>query len=166
MVLYLSALALVYGDDIGESFWKDNIDKSGESVMDIVYIRDLQVETIIGIYDWEREVRQTISIDLDMAADICKAARSDNIEDALNYKAVAKRLIRFIEGSTCLLVERLAEEVTQIVLDEFKVSWVRLRLSKPGALRGSRDVGLIIERGVKPLASAAASIPETEAERQ
>lgn len=117
--------------------------------MDIVYIRDLRVETIIGIYDWEREVRQTISIDLDMAADISKAARSDNIEDALNYKAVAKRLISFIEGSSCLLVERLAEEVAQIVVDEFNVPWVKLRLSKPGALRGSRDVGLIIERGVK-----------------
>ena len=117
--------------------------------MDIVYIRDLQVETIIGIYDWEREVRQTISIDLDMAADISKAACSDNIEDALNYKAVAKRLISFIEGSSCLLVERLAEEVAQIVVEEFNVPWVKLRLSKPGALRGSRDVGLIIERGTK-----------------
>jgi dihydroneopterin aldolase len=117
--------------------------------MDIVYIRDLQVETIIGIYDWEREVRQTISIDLDMAANISKAARSDNIEDALNYKAVAKRLISFIESSSCLLVERLAEEVAQIVVEEFNVPWVKLRLSKPGALRGSRDVGLIIERGEK-----------------
>ena len=114
--------------------------------MDIVYIRDLQVNTIIGIYDWEREVRQTISIDLDMATDISKAARSDNIEDALNYKAVAKRLISFIEGTDCLLVERLAEEVAQIVISEFNVPWVKLRLSKPGALRGSRDVGLIIER--------------------
>ncbi len=129
--------------------------------MDIVYIRDLQVETIIGIYDWEREVRQTISIDLDMAADISKAARSDNIEDALNYKAVAKRLISFIEGSSCLLVERLAEEVAQIVVKEFNVSWVKLRLSKPGALRGSRDVGLIIERGVK----GPGSIPNSDPDR-
>ena len=123
--------------------------------MDIVYIRDLQVDTIIGIYDWEREVRQTISLDLDMAADISKAARSDNIDDALNYKAVAKRLISFIEGSNCLLVERLAEEVAQIVIAEFNVPWVRLRLSKPGALRGSRDVGLIIERGYLPGTSGA-----------
>ena len=129
--------------------------------MDIVYIRDLQVETIIGIYDWEREVRQTISIDLDMAADISKAARSDNIEDALNYKAVAKRLISFIEGSSCLLVERLAEEVAQIVVEEFNVPWVKLRLSKPGALRGSRDVGLIIERGIK----APDAIPGSDLDR-
>ncbi len=115
--------------------------------MDIVYIRDLQVDTIIGIYDWEREVRQTISLDLDMATDISIAAHSDNIKDALNYKAVAKRLISFIQDSQYLLVERLAEEVAMIVIAEFSVPWVRLRLSKPGALRGSKDVGLIIERG-------------------
>lgn len=118
--------------------------------MDIVYIRELEVDTIIGIYDWEREVRQTISLDLDMATDISRAARSDNIDDALNYKAVAKRLIQFIENSNCLLVERLADQVAQIVITEFAVPWVRLRLSKPGALRGSRDVGLIIERGIRP----------------
>jgi len=118
--------------------------------MDIVYIRDLRIDTIIGIYDWEREVRQTISLDLDMAADIARAARTDDIQYALNYKAVAKRLIAFVEASECLLVERLAEEITAIVLSEFQVPWVRLRLSKPGALRGSRDVGIVIERGTRP----------------
>ncbi len=118
--------------------------------MDIVYIRDLRIDTIIGIFDWEREVRQTVSLDLEMAADIRKAGASDDIEHTLNYKAVAKRLIAHVEASQCLLVERLAEEVAAIVLDEFKVPWLRLRLSKPGALRGSRDVGLIIERGEKP----------------
>ena len=118
--------------------------------MDIVYIRDLRIDTIIGIFDWEREVRQTVSIDLEMAADIRPAAKSDDISHALNYKAVAKRIIAFVENSDCLLVERLAEEVAGIVLTEFGVPWLRLRLSKPGALRGSRDVGLIIERGEKP----------------
>lgn len=118
--------------------------------MDIVYIRDLRVETIIGIYDWEREVRQTISIDLEMATDIRKAASSDAIEDALNYKTISKRVVSFIENSEALLIERLAEEVAQIVIGEFGVPWVKLRLSKPGALRGSKDVGLIIERGVLP----------------
>lgn len=118
--------------------------------MDIVYIRDLRVEAIIGIFEWEREVRQVISLDLDLAADIRPAANSDDIRDALDYKAVAKRLIAFIETSNCLLVERLAEEVSQIIINEFKVPWVRLRLSKPGALRGAEDVGLIIERGRKP----------------
>lgn len=118
--------------------------------MDIVYIRDLRIDTIIGIFDWEREVRQTVSLDLEMATDIRSAAASDDIEQALNYKAVAKRLIAHVEQSDCLLVERLAEEVAGIVVEEFRVPWVRLRLSKPGALRGSRDVGLIIERGEKP----------------
>lgn len=117
--------------------------------MDIVYIRDLRIDTIIGIFDWEREVRQTVSLDLEMAADIRQAAKSDDIEHALNYKAVAKRLIAHVEASECLLVERLAEEVADIVLNEFSVCWLRLRLSKPGALRGARDVGLIIERGEK-----------------
>ncbi|MCS5593196.1 MAG: dihydroneopterin aldolase [Porticoccaceae bacterium] len=118
--------------------------------MDIVYIRGLRIETIIGIYDWEREVKQTISLDLEMAHDIRKAAEMDDIQYALNYKSIAKRLIKFIEESEFLLVERMAEEVASIVRDEFSVSWLKLRVSKPGALRGSQDVGIIIERGESP----------------
>jgi len=118
--------------------------------MDIVFIRDLRIDTVIGIYDWEREVRQTVSLDLEMSSDIRQAAATDDIQYALNYKSVAKRLIGFIEASEFLLVERMAEEVCRIVREEFDVAWVRLRLSKPGALRGSQDVGLIIERGEKP----------------
>ena len=115
--------------------------------MDIVYIRDLRIETIIGIYDWERTVKQVVSLDLEMATDIRKAAASDNIDHTLNYKAVAKRLIAFIEGSEFLLIEAMAEQAAEIVMKEFSVPWLRLRLSKPGAVRGSRDVGLVIERG-------------------
>jgi dihydroneopterin aldolase len=115
--------------------------------MDIVYIRDLRIETIIGIYDWEREVKQTVSLDLEMAHDIRRAAETDDIVHALNYKSIAKRLISFIEKSEFLLVERMAEEVANIVREEFSVPWVRLRVSKPGALRGSKDVGILIERG-------------------
>ncbi|QEY16668.1 dihydroneopterin aldolase [Cellvibrio sp. KY-GH-1] len=118
--------------------------------MDIVYIRDLRIDTIIGIYDWEREVRQTVSIDLEMASDICKAAATDDIQFALNYKAVSKRLIAYVEDRNALLVETLAEEIAQIIRTEFDVPWLRLRLSKPGAVRGARDVGLIIERGARP----------------
>ncbi|MGB4344449.1 MAG: dihydroneopterin aldolase [Moraxellaceae bacterium] len=117
--------------------------------MDIVYIRDLKIETVIGIFDWERRIRQTISIDLEMATDIRKAAASDNIADALDYKAVAKRLIGFVGESEFLLVETLSEKVAEIVQKEFSVPWLRLRLSKPGAVRGSQDVGIIIERGSK-----------------
>lgn len=118
--------------------------------MDIVYIRDLRIQTIIGIYDWEREVRQTVSIDLEMASDIRRAAQTDDIQYALNYKAVSKRIIAHVESRSALLVESLAEEIAALVRDEFQVPWLRLRLSKPGALRGARDVGLIIERGTKP----------------
>ena len=115
--------------------------------MDFVYIRDLRIETIIGIYDWEREVKQTVSLDLEMAHDIRLAAETDDIAHALNYKSIAKRLISFIEKSEFLLVERMAEEVATIVREEFSVPWLRLRVSKPGALRGSKDVGILIERG-------------------
>ena len=118
--------------------------------MDIVYIRDLRIETIIGIYDWEREVKQTVSLDLEMAHDIRKAGETDDIQYALNYKSIAKRLIVFIEQSEFLLVERMAEEVAAIVMNEFSVPWLRLRVSKPGALRGSKDVGILLERGEKP----------------
>lgn len=117
--------------------------------MDIVYIRELNIETVIGIYDWEREIRQTVSLDLDMATDIRPAAASEDISQALDYKAVSKRLIAFIEASEFLLIETMAEEVARIVLTEFDVPWLRLRLGKPGAVTGSRDVGVIIERGEK-----------------
>lgn len=117
--------------------------------MDIVYIRELRIDTVIGIFDWERRIRQAVCIDLEMATDIRKAAASDNIADALDYKAVAKRLIVFVEGSEFLLVETLAEKIAALVREEFGVTWLRLQLSKPGAVRGARDVGVIIERGEK-----------------
>ena len=108
---------------------------------------DIQIETIIGIYEWERETRQTVSIDLEMGCDNRKAAASEDIADALDYKSVAKRLISFVEESEFLLVETLAERLASIVLEEFSVPWLRLRLGKPGAVTGSKDVGVIIERG-------------------
>lgn len=117
--------------------------------MDIVYIRELEIETIIGIYDWEREQKQTVSLDLEMGADISLAASSEDIANTLDYKAVAKRLIEFVEGSEFFLVETMAESIAQIVLQEFSVPWLRLRLGKPGAVTGSKDVGVIIERGEK-----------------
>ena len=118
--------------------------------MDIVYIRELEIRTIIGIYDWEREQQQIVSLDLEMGSDIAKAAATDTIENALDYKSVAKRLINFIENSEFYLVETMAEQVAEIVLKEFNVPWVKLRLGKPGAVTGSKDVGVIIERGSKP----------------
>ncbi|MET0027529.1 MAG: dihydroneopterin aldolase [Candidatus Thiodiazotropha sp.] len=115
--------------------------------MDIVFIRDLRIDTVIGIYDWEREIRQTVVFDLDMGADIAKAAQSDAIEDTLDYKAVSKRLVEFVRNSEFQLVETLAERCAGIVLEEFEVPWVRLTLNKVGAVSAARDVGVIIERG-------------------
>lgn len=121
--------------------------------MDLVYIRDLEINTTIGIYDWEREIKQVVSLDLEMAADTRPAAREDNIQLALDYKKVAKRVIEFVENSSYQLVESLAEEVARLVMQEFSIPWLRLRLGKPGAVTGSREVGVVIERGVKPVSS-------------
>ncbi len=118
--------------------------------MDIIFLNDLKVETIIGIWDWERKIRQTVSIDLEMSADIRKAAATDDVEDTLNYKLVAKRLQQFVGDSSFKLVETLAEKIAGIVLDEFDVAWVKVRVNKPGAIRGARDVGVLIERGADP----------------
>lgn len=117
--------------------------------MDIIYLKDLRIDTIIGIYDWERRTRQTIILDIEMGADIAKSAKTDDIEDTLNYKAVAKRIISFVENSEYQLVETLAERIAEILLDEFNVPWLRLTLNKQGAVRGVRDVGVIIERSKK-----------------
>ncbi len=115
--------------------------------MDIIYVSDLRVDTVIGIFDWERRVRQTVRIDLEMATDIRRAAASDRIEDTLNYKAVAKAVISYVEESEFQLVETLAEGIATIIIERFAVPWVRLRINKKGALRGARDVGVVIERG-------------------
>ena len=115
--------------------------------MDIVYLNDLRIDTIIGVYDWERRTRQTVIFDIEMATDIRKAAKADNIDNTLDYKAVAKRLIAFVSESKFELVETLAEKVASVLVDEFNVSWCRVRLNKKGAVRGVRDVGVIIERG-------------------
>ena len=120
-----------------------------ELFLDIIYIHELEIETVIGIYDWERKQKQTVSIDLEMATDIRSSAEIDSIERALDYKAIAKRLIDFVEGSEFFLVETLAEKIAHLVLSEFDVPWLKLRLGKLGAVRGSRDVGVIIERGKK-----------------
>lgn len=115
--------------------------------MDIVYLRGLEVETVIGIYDWERSVRQLVVLDLEMSTDIRIAARSENIGDALDYHAISERLKSFVGGERFLLIETLAERCATLVMSEFNVRWLRLRLAKPTAIQGAREVGVIIERG-------------------
>ncbi|MFT5176617.1 MAG: dihydroneopterin aldolase [Gammaproteobacteria bacterium] len=115
--------------------------------MDTIFIRQLTIETVIGIYDWEREIKQAVLFDLEMACDVARAAASDSVDDTLNYKAVCKRVIAFVEGSEFQLVETLAERVAQLIISEFEVPWLRLQVNKRGALRGAIDVGVMIERG-------------------
>jgi dihydroneopterin aldolase len=114
--------------------------------MDKIFIHALKAEAIIGIFDWERQVKQTVLIDVELSADIRKAALTDAIADTLNYKAVAKRILSFIEASQFHLVETLAEHIAMLVLEDFGVAWVSIKLSKPGAVRNSRDVGVDLER--------------------
>ena len=113
---------------------------------DIIYIKDLRVKTIIGIFDWERKVKQEDSIDLEFPFDCKKAAKTDSIEDTIDYKTICKGVIKFVEESSFQLQESLAEGIASLVKDEFGVESIKLRVSKPGALRGAKDVGLIIHR--------------------
>ena len=118
-----------------------------ELKLDITFLHGLRVDCIIGIWDWERRTRQTIVVDLDMASNVKKASQSDDIKDAVDYKSVSKRLIEFIGQSEFQLVETLAERVADIVINEFSVPWVRVRINKRGAVRNAGDVGILIERG-------------------
>ncbi len=117
--------------------------------MDIIFLGGLQIETIIGIYDWERETKQTVILDIEMAWDIQQAAETDDIQHTLDYKAVSKRIIAFVEASSFYLVEKLTVEIANIILKEFNVPWVKVSLNKKGAIRGASDVGIIVERGRK-----------------
>jgi 7,8-dihydroneopterin aldolase/epimerase/oxygenase len=114
--------------------------------MDKVFIEGLQIDALIGIYDWERRIRQTLRFDIEMGFDNRKPAATDRIEDTLDYKAVSRRLEAYVKESGFGLVETLAERCAEVILAEFAVSHVRLKLSKPGAVRGAEAVGVIIER--------------------
>ena len=117
--------------------------------MDILYIRNLKVEAIVGIFSWEKRIRQPIHLDLEIAIDIRQAAQTDDIRYALDYKTVSVRLTDYISQSEWHLIETLAEKVAALLMDEFGVTWLRLRLSKPAALPAADSVGLVIERGDK-----------------
>jgi len=118
--------------------------------MDRIFIKNLSVETIIGIYDWERTSRQRVVLDLEMSADIAKAALVEDIDATLNYKTLSETLTNFIENSQFQLIETMAEKVSEIILQDFGVQWVKLTLHKPDALPAATDVGVIIERGQRP----------------
>lgn len=114
--------------------------------MDKIFLSALRVECVVGIWEWERRIKQTVVLDVEMATDIRRAAASDDIADTLDYKSVAKRLLSFVGESEYQLVETLTEHIARLIVTEFKVSWVKVRLNKLGAIRGARDVGIEIER--------------------
>lgn len=113
---------------------------------DTIFLHDLRVDTVVGIWDWERKIRQTVSIDLEMGADVARAAKNDDIENTLNYKLVAKRVQQFVSDSEYQLVETLAEKIAEITLQEFEIPWIQVRVSKPGAIRNAKNVGVLIRR--------------------
>jgi len=117
--------------------------------MDIVYLHGLTVDCVVGLWDWERAITQKVTIDLDMGKDISIAARSKNLDDTLNYKAVSKHVVDLVVEGKFELVETMAEDIAAALKSEFDVQWCRVRINKMGAVRGARDVGVIIERGSK-----------------
>lgn len=117
--------------------------------MDIIFLGGLEIDTLIGIYDWERQRRQTVILDIEMAFDIKKAAQTDDIQYALDYKIVSDRIIDFVKNSDYLLVERLISEIATLIRAEFNVPWVKITLNKKGAIGAGIDVGITIERGKK-----------------
>ena len=121
---------------------------------DKIFLRGLEVECIIGFIEWERRIKQRIQIDLELPVDCTKAARSDDVIDTLDYKSVAKRVIGFVEASEFMLVETMAHRMAMLILEEFGIEWVRIWINKPGAIRGSRDVGVAIERNRADLAAS------------
>ena len=121
---------------------------------DRIFLHGLSAECIIGFIDWERRVKQTVVLDIELPVDCRRAARSDQVADTLDYKKVAKRVLAFIEASEFQLVETLAHRLALLILEEFALEWVRIALNKPGAIRSSRDVGVVIERTRADLAGA------------
>ena len=115
--------------------------------MDRIFLSEMKIDTTVGIWEWEKRIKQQVIIDIEMSADIKKAAATDQIEDTLNYKAVAKSVRKLVEESSFQLVETMAEKISELVIGEHNVSWVRVKVNKPGAIRGSKGVGIIIERG-------------------
>ena len=130
--------------------------------MDKIFLSQLSVECIVGIWEWERRVKQTVIIDVELAADIRRAAATDHIDDTIDYKRLAKRLLAFVGESQFQLVETLTEQIARVIVTEFGVSWVKVRLNKRGAIRGARDVGIEIERRAEDYAGVAPLVQQSQ----
>ena len=123
------------------------VPETSPNPVDIVFIRGLKAKATIGVFDWERQIRQNLVLDLELKADAAAAAKTDKLEDAVDYKEISRRVVELVEESEHRLVETLAEEVAKMVRKEFKIGWLRLRIAKPFAVRAAQDVGVLIERG-------------------
>lgn len=117
--------------------------------MDIIFLRELKLETLIGVYEWEKRVPQTLQFDLDIALPDSRASQTDDIKDALNYADIVRRIQAELASRHFSLLEALAEHIAQILLNDFKSPWVRVSIAKLNAIRGSRMVGVSIERGAR-----------------
>ena len=117
--------------------------------MDIISLKGIRVDCVLGVWKWERHIRQKVVINIDMATNISKAAASDQLEDTLDYKGVSKRISAFVTDSKFNLVETLAQRIAGILSEEFSIPWCRVEVEKPAALRGVRNVSITIERGLK-----------------
>lgn len=118
--------------------------------MDIVFIEELSVITTIGVYDWEQTIQQKLVFDIEMGWDNRKAAASDDVNDCLSYADISDAVIKHVESQCFALVERVAEEIAELLLQRFNSPWVRIKVSKPGAVAQARNVGVVIERGLRP----------------
>jgi dihydroneopterin aldolase len=125
---------------------------------DRIFLRGLEIDCIIGFIEWERRIKQTVVVDLELPVDCRRAALTDEVADTVDYKKVSKRIIAFVEASEFKLVETLAHRVAMLIIEEFGVEWVRLSVNKPGAIRGSRDVGITLERTRADLTPAGAAV--------
>jgi 7,8-dihydroneopterin aldolase/epimerase/oxygenase len=114
--------------------------------MDIIYLHNMRVETVIGVWEWERRIRQSLIVDIDLGTDVTRAGETDVIEDTVDYKAVSDRVMAISSNSEFHLIEALAARIAQTLLEEFNVQWIRVRINKQGVVRHVRDIGVIIER--------------------
>ena len=121
-----------------------------KTIMDIIFLNDLRIETVVGVYEWERKLPQTIQLDIEIGLPPAQPQRADSIDDTIDYAAVAARVRESLKQHQFLLIEAMAEHISAIILTEFGSPWTRVSITKLGLIRGIKRLGVCIERGVKP----------------
>ncbi len=143
----ISGLGIEYYDQITLNGYPTSEIEGHKMALDKVFIEQLEVITTIGVYDWEQQIKQKLVLDIEMAHDNKPAGKSDDVQDALDYSQVSEAVLNHIENGRFLLVERVAEEIAELIMQRFSVPWIKIRLAKPGAVPQARAVGVVIERG-------------------